>query len=169
MRGFQDFQKWKRYQMSRNHTFDAWMSVLFPSWLSGKESACNAGDTGDAGSIPGSRWSLGGGNGKPLPYSLPEKSHGQRSLVAYSPRVAKSQTYWVTKHNTSSPATLITKQRRSTKKMPFWRSSLFTIPTKLSFFWKTSGLINKNFCIIIIKRAGLKKGTVSPFYRKWAS
>ena len=83
------FQKWKRYQMSRNHTFDAWMSVLFPSWLSGKESACNAGDTGDVGSIPGSRWSLGGGNGKPLLHSLPEKSHGQRSLVAYSPKGSK--------------------------------------------------------------------------------
>ena len=33
---------------------------------SGKESACNAGDTGDAGSIPGLRRSLGGGNGNPL-------------------------------------------------------------------------------------------------------
>ena len=34
-----------------------------PRWLSGKESACNA---GDAGSIPGSGWSPGEGNGNPL-------------------------------------------------------------------------------------------------------
>ena len=37
-------------------------------WLSGKGSACNAGDTGDAGSIPGSERSPGGGNGNPLQY-----------------------------------------------------------------------------------------------------
>ena len=35
----------------------------------GKESACNAGDTGDKGSIPGSGRSLGRGHGKPLQYS----------------------------------------------------------------------------------------------------
>ena len=35
-------------------------------WLSGKEPACNA---GDAGSIPGSGRSSGGGNGNPLQYS----------------------------------------------------------------------------------------------------
>ena len=38
----------------------------FPQWLSGKESACNAGDR-DAGSIPGSGRSRG--NGNPLQYS----------------------------------------------------------------------------------------------------
>ena len=38
----------------------------FFKWLSGKESACNAGDTG---SIPGSGKSSGGGNGNPLQYS----------------------------------------------------------------------------------------------------
>ena len=35
-------------------------------WLSGKESACNA---GDAGSIPGLERSPGEGNGNPLQYS----------------------------------------------------------------------------------------------------
>ena len=34
----------------------------------GKESACNAGDTVDAGSIPGIGKSPGGGNGNPLQY-----------------------------------------------------------------------------------------------------
>ena len=40
-----------------------------PWWLSGKESACNAGATGASGLIPGSGRSHGGGNGNPLQYS----------------------------------------------------------------------------------------------------
>ena len=47
----------------------------------GKESACNAGDIGDACSIPLSGrfpWRM---NWQPSPVFLPEKSHGQRSLV----------------------------------------------------------------------------------------
>ena len=39
-------------------------------WLSSKESACNAGDTGDMGSIPGS----GRENGNPFQYSCLENS-----------------------------------------------------------------------------------------------
>ena len=42
-------------------------------WLSGKESACNAGDTGDIGWIPGLESSSGGGNGNPLQYSCLKK------------------------------------------------------------------------------------------------
>ena len=41
----------------------------FPNGSVGKESACNAGDTGDASSIPGSGTSPGGGNGNTLQYS----------------------------------------------------------------------------------------------------
>ena len=55
-----------------------------PRWLSGKESACNAGDTGDVGLIPGSGGSPGG-KWHPTPVFLPGESHGQRSLVDYSP------------------------------------------------------------------------------------
>ena len=40
--------------------------VGFPDGSAGKESACNAGDTGDIGSIPGSGRSPGRGNGNPL-------------------------------------------------------------------------------------------------------
>ena len=40
---------------------------------------------GDTGSIPGSGRSPGGGHGNPLPVVLPGESHGQRSLVGYSP------------------------------------------------------------------------------------
>ena len=40
-----------------------------PRWLNGKESACNAGDSG---SVPGSGRSLGEGNGNSLQYSCLE-------------------------------------------------------------------------------------------------
>ena len=40
-----------------------------PLWLSSKETSCNAGDTGDSGSIPGSGRSPGTGHGIPLQYS----------------------------------------------------------------------------------------------------
>ena len=48
----------------------------------------NAGNRGDARSIPGSGRFPGGGNGNPLPVFFPGKSHGQRSLAGYSPCVA---------------------------------------------------------------------------------
>ena len=57
-----------------------------------EEFACNAGDTGDAGLIPGSERSPGGGNGKPTPVFLPGKSYEQKSLVAAVKRVTKSWT-----------------------------------------------------------------------------
>ena len=45
------------------------------------------------GSIPGSGRSLAGGNSNPLQYSCLENSHGQRSLVGYSPwRCQRSDT-----------------------------------------------------------------------------
>ena len=55
----------------------------FPGWLSSKESACSAGDTGDVGSVHGLGRSPGGGNSNPLQYSC--LRHGQRSLAGYSP------------------------------------------------------------------------------------
>ena len=63
-------------------TFSTW--ELVPQWFSDKESACNAGDRGDTGSIPGSGRFPGGSNGNPL-LSLARKSHGQRALAGYSP------------------------------------------------------------------------------------
>ena len=44
-----------------------------PRWLRGKESACNAKDTGDADLMPRLGRSPGGGNGNPLQYSYLEK------------------------------------------------------------------------------------------------
>ena len=40
--------------------------MSFPGGSEVKESACNAGASGDSGSIPGSGRSLGGGDGNPL-------------------------------------------------------------------------------------------------------
>ena len=48
--------------------FEGTTPTWVPRWLSGKESACNAGDAGDTGSIPGSGRSPGGGHGNPLQY-----------------------------------------------------------------------------------------------------
>ena len=45
----------------------------------------NAGYVRDAGSIPGSGRSPGGGHGNPLQYSCLENPHGQRNLADYSP------------------------------------------------------------------------------------
>ena len=45
------------------------MLKTFPGGSVGKESACNAGDTGDEGLTPGSGRALGGGHGNPLQYS----------------------------------------------------------------------------------------------------
>ena len=59
------------------------------SGLDSKESACNAGDPG---LIPQSERSPGGGEWLPTPVFLPGEFHEQRSLMGYSPWVAKSKT-----------------------------------------------------------------------------
>ena len=56
----------------------------FPSeWLSGKESTCNTGDTGDVSSIPGSGRSPGEGNGNPFQHSCLENPMDRGALVGY--------------------------------------------------------------------------------------
>ena len=62
--------------------------VTLPGGAEVKVSAYNVGDQG---SIPGSGRSPGEGNGNPLQYSCLENPM-QRSLVGYSPLVAKSRT-----------------------------------------------------------------------------
>ena len=57
----------------------------FPCDSAVKEFTCNAGQKGDEGSIPALGRFPGGGNDNPVQYFLPGKSHGQRSLVGYSP------------------------------------------------------------------------------------
>ena len=57
----------------------------FPGGASGKEPACNTGDTRDARWIPGLGRSPGGGHVNPLHYSCLENSHEKKSLEGYSP------------------------------------------------------------------------------------
>ena len=64
----------------------------FPGGAVVKNLPASAVDIRDSGLIPATGRSPGRGNGHPLPVFLPEKFHGQRSLVGYSPWTAKSLT-----------------------------------------------------------------------------
>ena len=64
----------------------------FPGGLAGKESTCNEGDTGYAGSIPMLGRFPGGGHGNPLQYSCLENAMDRGAWWAIVLRVAKSQT-----------------------------------------------------------------------------
>ena len=64
----------------------------FPQWLSGKESAHDAGDTGDAGSNPGWGRSPGEGHGNLLQYSCLETSRHIGASRATVHEVTKSWT-----------------------------------------------------------------------------
>ena len=63
-----------------------------PQWLSGKESACKSGASGDTSSIPRSGRSPGGGHGNPLQYSQLENPLDRGAWQAMVHSVAKSQT-----------------------------------------------------------------------------
>ena len=69
-------------------------------WLSSKESTCNA---GDAGSIPGSGRSPGGGNGKLLQYSCLENLMDREAWWAIVQRVAESDMTEQLNTDTHSP------------------------------------------------------------------
>ena len=62
----------------------------FSDGSSGEESACNAGDPGDVGSIPGLERSPGGGNGNPLQCSCLENPMDRGARRAAVHEVAKS-------------------------------------------------------------------------------
>ena len=64
-----------------------------PRWLSSKEPACNAGDAGDMGSIPGLGRDPGEGNGYPLQYSCLENPMNRGAWWATVHRVTKSWTW----------------------------------------------------------------------------
>ena len=61
-------------------------------WLSGKESACNVGDTGDLGLISGLGRSPGGGHGNPLQYSCWENPMNREAWQVMVHGVTKSWT-----------------------------------------------------------------------------
>ena len=65
-----------------------WMGL--PWWLSSQEPTCNAGDAGDAGSVPGLGRSPGGGHGNLLQYSCLENPMDRGAWRATIHGVAKS-------------------------------------------------------------------------------
>ena len=73
-------------------TFYYILEVGLPWWLNSKESTCNAGAAGAAGSIPGLRRSPGEGNSYPLQNSCLENSMDRRAWQATGHGVSKSQT-----------------------------------------------------------------------------
>ena len=72
--------------------------MTFSEGSAGTESACNAGDTGDADSIPGSGRSPGGGHGNPLQYSYLENSIDRGGLQSMVHGVAELDTTKTTEH-----------------------------------------------------------------------
>ena len=70
-----------------------------PQWLNGKESACNAGDTGDTSLIPGLERSPGGGHGNPLRYSRLENLTDRGALRATVHRLAELDSTEMTEHS----------------------------------------------------------------------
>ena len=65
------------------------MDCWLPRWCSGKESTCNV---GDAGSIPGSGRSPGGGNGKPIQHACLDNPMDREVWWATVHGVSKGQT-----------------------------------------------------------------------------
>ena len=68
------------------------MALGLTRWLSGKESAYNAGDTGDEGTIPGLGRSRRGGNGNLLQFSCLENSTDRGAWQATVHGITKGQT-----------------------------------------------------------------------------
>ena len=68
-----------------------------PWWLSGKESTCNAGATGDASLIPGLARFPGRGNGNPPQYSCQDNPMDRGAWRATVHGVAKRWT-WLNIH-----------------------------------------------------------------------
>ena len=85
----------------------------------------NTGDIRDVGPIPGSGRSPGGGHSNLLQFSCLENPHGQRSLVSYSPGIAKSQTQltWPSTH-TSSGKCCVAVLHKASEQVKVGQSSL---------------------------------------------
>ena len=77
----------------RGHQRSEPFDVGFPGSAVGKNPPANAGDARDAGLIPGSRRSPGGGHGNPLQYSCLKNSTDRRAWRATVYGVAKSRTW----------------------------------------------------------------------------
>jgi len=84
------------YTHTQTHTqnriivFPMYLTFWLPGWLSGKESACQAGAAGDVGRCPGGR------NSYLFPYSCLRNPMDRGIVGATVHRVTKSQTRWST-------------------------------------------------------------------------
>ena len=74
----------------------SFFAIIIPQWLSGKESACNAGAAGDMALIPGLGRPSGVGHGNPLQYSFLENPMDRGARRATVHRVAELDTMEVT-------------------------------------------------------------------------
>ena len=93
---------WDRiFTHTHTHTHTQFMCVCFHGGLVGKESVYNVGDVD---SIPGSGRFPWRRKWQPTPVFWPGESHGQRSLVGYSPQGLKSWTR-LSKQSTTTTTT----------------------------------------------------------------
>ena len=83
---------YKVFLFSVKAQHEAAIGILLPRWLSGKESACIAGDRRDAGWIPGWGRFPGGDRGNPLQYSCLENLVDRGAWWATVHRVPESDT-----------------------------------------------------------------------------
>ena len=116
-----------------------WVTNKVPRWLSGKESACQCRRhefNPWVGKMPWSRkW-------QPTPVFLPGKSHGQRSLVDYSPRGRgeSDTTKWLSMNRG------VIAQHTKLSALPF---IFFSYSTQLFynlFSWGQDLYLSTNFC-----------------------
>ena len=109
----------------------AWVFMIclteqeLPSWLSSKESSCNA---GVADSIPGMGRSPGGGNGNPLQYSCLGNPMDREAWRATVYGVAKSGHNWATKRQQTEQQTV---------HCAFVQSNVQPGGSWYRYFWKT--------------------------------
>ena len=91
-------------------------------WLSGKESTCKCGDTGDLDLIPGSGRSPGAGNGNPLQCSFLENTMGSEPWQATVHGVTKSWTH-LSAHNTHTHTHGLCLQKEAFTLLPLYPPS----------------------------------------------
>ena len=124
-----------------------------PWWLSSKKSACNAGDRGGKGFIPGSgsRKLPWGRAWQPTPVFFPGESYGQRSLAGYSPtgsqRVGHDGRDWASTqaHSHAYPVVSVTRTSLTVLTCISWTKPLKGMWNKIHILWQGKKNLNKKF------------------------
>ena len=83
---------WTQGVLSASSAYNLTQRLGFPDGSVGKKCACNAVDTEDTGSVPGSRRSPRGGNSNPLQYSCLENPTDREAWLATVHAATKSWT-----------------------------------------------------------------------------